>query len=281
VKVSFYGVRGSTPCSCEALRRYGGNTSSVVVQPAGGDPILLDLGTGVRLYGITQPADGSFRATALCSHLHWDHIQGLPFFAPALAAGSELTVYAPAQEDGTSVADAFGAIIRPPQFPIPIGAMPGRLRFEQAPVGWFDLPGARVLAGDVPHVGPTLGFRVEADGGSLAYAPDHQQPVDGSFRVADSVLELCDGVDVLIHDAQYLAPEFDRKRTWGHCTVDYAVWVAKEAGARRLALFHHDPQRDDDSLDEVAACAARAAERFGVEVFAAREGLQVTVGGAA
>jgi ribonuclease BN (tRNA processing enzyme) len=99
--------------------------------------------------------------------------------------------------------------------------------------------------------------------------------------VADSVVELCAGADLLIHDAQYLPAEFERKRTWGHCTVDYALRVATAAGVRRLALFHHDPQRDDDALDEIARCAAAAGERAGVEVITAREGLRLTVAGAA
>jgi phosphoribosyl 1,2-cyclic phosphodiesterase len=280
LRVSFFGVRGSTPCACDSQRRYGGNTSSVVVEPAAGGPILLDLGTGARFFGLTQPPDVPFVATVLCSHLHWDHIQGLPFFGPALTAGSELTVYAPAQDDGRSIAEVFADLIRPPQFPIALAMLPAEFRFREA-AGRFELPGAQVLVGRVPHVGPTVGYRVEADGAAVAYVPDHQQPVDGSWDVADSVVELCAGADLLIHDAQYLPAEFERKRTWGHCTVDYALRVATAAGVRRLALFHHDPQRDDDALDEIARCAAAAGERAGVEVITAREGLRLTVAGAA
>ena len=129
----------------------------------------------------------------------------------------------------------------------------------------------------MPHVGDTLGYRVTHDGVSVAYISDHQQPLDGA-RIADGIAELCDGVDLLIHDAQYTPAEFARKSTWGHCTVEYAVWLAGEVGAKRLALYHHDPTHDDDMLDRLAAAASACGEAMGVDVFAAREGLTVELG---
>jgi ribonuclease BN (tRNA processing enzyme) len=128
----------------------------------------------------------------------------------------------------------------------------------------------------VPHVGLTNGYRVEMGGATVAYLSDHQMPLDGSHEVQDSVLELCDGVDVLIHDAQYTVEEFPRKASWGHCTADYAVHVAKEAGARRLVLFHHDPLHDDDDVDRIVERAGALPEADGIEVIGAREGLVIS-----
>jgi ribonuclease BN (tRNA processing enzyme) len=134
-----------------------------------------------------------------------------------------------------------------------------------------------VLAREVPHVGRTLGYRIEVGGVSVAYLPDHQQPMDGSLTVADSVLELVDGVDLLIHDAQFLPEEFARKANWGHCTIEYAVLVARQGGARRLALFHHDPLRSDEELDRQTRCAWAAGQRLGVDVIAAAEGMELAL----
>jgi ribonuclease BN (tRNA processing enzyme) len=114
----------------------------------------------------------------------------------------------------------------------------------------------------------------------VAYISDHQSPQDGSFGIEASVLELCDGADLVIHDAQYTPDEFEQKAHWGHCTVDYAVHVAAEAGARRLALFHHDPAHDDDTIDGLAGHAADLGDRRGVEVLAAHEGLTIAFGSA-
>jgi ribonuclease BN (tRNA processing enzyme) len=126
-------------------------------------------------------------------------------------------------------------------------------------------------------VGLTNGYRIEMGGTSVAYLSDHQMPLDGSHAVSDAVLELCDGVDLLIHDAQYTVQEFPTKANWGHCTVDYAVFVAQEAGAHRLALFHHDPTHDDDRVDAMLAGAQALAETTGItEVIAAQEGLVVS-----
>jgi phosphoribosyl 1,2-cyclic phosphodiesterase len=278
--VTFYGVRGSTPCSCDSNRRYGGNTSCVVIESEHRDPILLDLGTGLRFYGMTLPRDGSFRGTALVSHLHWDHVQGIPFFTPMLAEGAQLDVYAPAQE-GVSLADAVRTFIQPPYFPVEIDALPGSFEFHEVTDEVFDLDGAKVTVAQVPHCGPTVGYRIDCDGVSVAYISDHQQPGVDSTAVAPQVLELCQGVDLLIHDAQFDPDEFAARSDWGHCTVQYAVEVAARAGARRLALFHHDPSHGDERIDELLAEARGHAAVLGVEeVLAAAEGLTLSLGDA-
>ena len=137
--------------------------------------------------------------------------------------------------------------------------------------------GAKIMVRPVPHCGPTVGYRVKWGGVTVTYISDHQAPLDLD-SVADTVLELAEGTDVLIHDAQYTPAEFARKSNWGHCTVEYAVWLAAEVGARRLALYHHDPTHDDDMIDRLATAAAACGLAMGVEVFAAREGLTVELG---
>jgi ribonuclease BN (tRNA processing enzyme) len=213
---------------------------------------------------------------AAISHLHFDHIQGLPFFGPALREGTVLDVYGPAQH-GASLADAFAAILRPPYFPVPVAELPAEIRFHEVGDEDLQLGEATVRARRIPHVGATCGYRVEAAGASVAYLSDHQAPRDFD-SVDPSVLELCAGVDLLIHDAQYTDEEFSRKAHWGHSTVAYAVRVAARAGVRRLALFHHDPTHDDSQLDALGEKARELAEATGVDVTVASEGLELEVG---
>jgi phosphoribosyl 1,2-cyclic phosphodiesterase len=278
IDVTFHGVRGSTPCSGDSVRRYGGNTSCVSLQRDGEPPIVLDLGTGLRDFGHTLAPDGAFEGAVLLTHLHWDHVQGLPFFVPILRDGSTLSVFAPVQEDGRSVREAFDCFLRPPYFPISLEHVPGDLAFEEVHEERFAVQDAKVLSRLVPHVGNTNGYRVEWGGLSVAYIPDHQQPADPHVGVSDGALALCDGADLVIHDAQYTLDEFEVKKTWGHCTVEYAIRVAYEAGAKRLALFHHDPVRSDDELDALARCMGALGDRLGVEVFVAAEGMNVALG---
>jgi phosphoribosyl 1,2-cyclic phosphodiesterase len=278
--VTFYGVRGSCPCSGDEISRYGGATSCVAVwsDVAGEPPFVLDLGTGARRLGEelhASRAEGDpLPITAVTTHLHFDHIQGLPFFAPALREGTVLDVHGPTPPGGT-LAEAFAHILRPPYFPLPLAQLPADIRFHELDDGELAVGSLRVLARRVPHVGPTCGYRVETAGASVAYVSDHQAP-----RALDSVdpavVELCAGADLLIHDAQYTEEEFRRKAHWGHSTVGYAVRVAAEAGVRRLALFHHDPTHDDDQLDRLGEEASRAG---GVtQVVIAAEGLTLEVG---
>jgi len=276
LNVSFHGVRGSTPCSCESNRRYGGNTACVAIDFPGTEPIILDLGTGLRFFGETQPLDGTFRAHALVTHLHWDHVQGLPFCAPVNREGAQLDIYGPPQE-GLTLAEAFEEFMRPPYFPVRIGDLMGDIRFHTADDSDFAVGDAKVRARYVPHVGTTFGYRIEHGGLSVAYISDHQQPLDG-MSIAPEVLELADGVDLLIHDAQFTDAEFAMKAHWGHCTIDYALHVAKEAGARRIALFHHDPAHSDDEIDRILDAARSRTSSLGLtEVLAAYEGLTVAL----
>lgn len=301
MRVTFHGVRGSTPCDGPQLARYGGNTSCVALEVEGQAPIVFDLGTGLRNFGLALIEQGrhtGFHGTVLLSHLHWDHVQGLPFFVPLHCPGSTLDVFAPRQEEGP-VGEVFGGMMKPPYFPITPEQLEGTVRFQD--VGDDDFPvsttTAKVRSRWIRHVGPTLGYRLEWQGLSIAYLSDHGQGCshgrrahgdvgDGDEYVPRDVLELCDGVDLLIHDAQHTPQEFEGKRHWGHCTIDYAVHVAKEAGAQRLALFHHDPGHSDDQIDQLLREAQDTADRIGArEVLAASEGLTLELappdGGAA
>ncbi|MBM3718715.1 MAG: MBL fold metallo-hydrolase [Actinobacteria bacterium] len=269
MRITFHGVRGSTPCHGPDTAKYGGNTACVSVEVDGEEPILCDLGTGFRYFGRSwwERHGSTFCGTALVTHLHWDHIMGLPFFSPLISANSHLTVYGPRQEDG-SFEDAVRRVVQPPTFPVTLDEFPGSVTLLDIGDESMMVGDVRVLSRFVPHIGPTLGFRIEHAGRSVAYVSDHQQPVDGSFSVPPSVRELAEGVDLLIHDAQYTTPEFAHKAHWGHSTQEYAVALAASCGVGRLAMFHHDPERTDAELDCVASCAGST-----LEVFAAREGL--------
>ena len=276
LEVTFYGVRGSTPCPCDDNRRYGGNTSCVVIDVPGGEPILLDLGTGLRFYGVAEPfTEVPFRRTAMLSHLHWDHVQGLPFFPPLHFEGSRLDVHGPV-EAGRSLEASFDTFMSPPFFPICIHDLPGEITFHDTSTGSFDVGPARVTVRAVPHVGTTFGYRIDWGGVSVAYVSDHQQPVDDPRRVAEAVLELADGVDLLIHDAQFTPEEFAERSNWGHCTVDYALEVAHQAAVRELVLFHHDPSHCDGTMDGILATAVERAVGLDIgSVTAAMEGRTV------
>jgi phosphoribosyl 1,2-cyclic phosphodiesterase len=276
VTITFYGVRGSTPCTGAEFARYGGHSSCVVLEAPDQPPILFDLGTGLRPYGMK--CEGTFHGTALLSHLHWDHMQGLPFFVPLHVPGATLDVYGPRQADGP-LGDVFAQMMRPPFFPIRPADLTGEVRFHDTADDDFPVGLAKVRSRWVRHVGPTLGFRVDWNGTSIAYLPDHGPGTvveHADDFVPAEVLELCDGVDVLIHDAQHTLAEYEPKRHWGHCTVDYAVLVAREVNARSLVLFHHDPIHGDDEMDRIGGEAQELAASMGVpELIVARDGLQL------
>ena len=280
-QITFHGTRGSTPCSGSQYARYGGNTSCVSLE-AGDEIVIFDLGTGLRSYGAQLEAEGSdlgYRAAVLLSHLHWDHVQGLPFFRPLASPDAELDVYGPIQAGG-SLGAVFDELMGQPFFPISIHELAGAVRFVGVDADDFPIGGAKVRSRWIRHTSPTLGYRVDLEGVSVAYVSDHGQGCsdDADGYVPPEVLELADGVDLLIHDAQHSCAEYERKRHFGHSTVDYAVDVARQAGARRLALFHHCPSHADAEVDALLLRACELASRTGIgNVFAAADGLTLSL----
>jgi phosphoribosyl 1,2-cyclic phosphodiesterase len=281
LQVSFYGVRGSCPCSGEGYLRYGGHTACIAVEVAGEAPIVIDLGTGLRPlgYDLEQKAGPGkpVEMTALLSHLHWDHIIGLPFCTPLLRAGGRMDLFGPPQETG-ALHNVVDTVVKPPFFPVTVRDLEGYIQFNAVADDDMAVGGAKIKTRLVPHLGTTLGFRIEANGASVAVVCDHQAPQDRNW-VAPGVLELCDGADLVIHDAQYTEPEYELKGTWGHSTFSYAVHVASEAGARKLVLFHHDPTHFDDDIDRILTSARELPEAGRLEdVFAAAEGDVFAIG---
>jgi len=259
----------------------GGNTSCVLVDVDGDVPLILDLGTGIRALGdALRPAlraqGRPLQANALLTHLHFDHILGLPFFGPLHDPGAVLNVYGPRQDGGT-LGDTLPGAVQPPFFPVHMDDFHGEVRFADTGDDDIAVGSAKVKARSVPHRGNTLGFRIDADGRSIAYVPDHQAPADRQ-QVPEAVLELCDGADLVVHDAQYTDDEFVDKSEWGHSTVAYAVRVAARAGAKRLLLFHHDPAHSDRDVDRLVRRARRLPDAKGLDVSAAVEGMTVDLG---
>jgi phosphoribosyl 1,2-cyclic phosphodiesterase len=253
----------------------------VAVERDGEPPIIFDMGTGLRLFGNDLPKDGSFAGAVLLTHLHWDHVQGLPFFVPVDRPGASLDIYGPQQEEGP-LGEVFTGIMRPPYFPIRPHDVRGTILFHDAGDDDFSVGEAKVRSRWVRHNGPTLGYRIDWGGYSVAYISDHgpgTRPEHPDDHIPRRVLELCDGVDLLIHDAQYTPEEYEIKRGWGHCTVGYAVHVARESGARQLAMFHHDPWRTDEQIDALLDEAqSLAAGGLPNTVVAASEGMVIDLG---
>jgi phosphoribosyl 1,2-cyclic phosphodiesterase len=252
----------------------------VAVTADGHTPVVFDLGTGLRPWGERLGCETPLHASVLLTHLHWDHVQGLPFFKPLFCPESTFDVYGPRQDAGP-LGEVFTGMMQPPYFPIRPDQLAADIRFHDTGDDDFPVGHAKVRSRWVRHVGPTLGYRVDMNGASVAYISDHGPGCrdDADDFVPQEILELCDGVDVVIHDAQHTVEEYAPKRHWGHCTYDYAVHVARESGAKLLALYHHDPVHGDDEVDRIAARAADVSARIGgPEVIAAAEGMVLELG---
>lgn len=280
MKAVLRGVRGSMPSPRPGTARYGGNTSCVEVRAAPGSVCVLDAGTGIR--AIDGKPGELERVDVLLTHLHMDHILGLGFFRPLLQPGLEVHLWGPPSAT-QSLHGRLSRYLSPPLFPVLLRDLPCRLVLHDAPRGPFELPGLGVTADLVCHPGPTLGYRLEGDGGGvLAYLPDHE-PALGTAVVAGppewtSGYDLARGADVLIHDAQYTDDEYPDRVGWGHSSLSQAVAFAELAGVARLVTFHHDPDHDDGMLDAVHA--GTGLRRDGtVDVVAGREGDELRIGG--
>ncbi len=267
MRVRFWGVRGSVAVSGAEFVGTGGNTTCVEVEHEGAR-LVLDGGTGLAALGrsLGGPAD----VTVLFTHVHWDHIQGVPFFAPAFHPGSRVTFVG-----ARGLRDALAAQMRPPMFPITLDSFRAELAFwETAPSAPVEVGPFRVESLQMPHPDGVVCYRVTAGGRSMVFATD----VEHGEALDPRLVAFAEGADLLVHDAQYTPAEYAGRRGWGHSTIEQALQVGVEARASRVALFHHDPLRTDDAVaaleagavgwwSERAPCAA--------DVFAAREGAAV------
>lgn len=273
MEIKFWGVRGSIASPGPETAAVGGNTSCVEVR-CGSSRIILDAGTGVRKLGDALLREGPVEATVLLSHLHWDHIQGLPFFVPAYLPSSRLSIVGSAHGIGT-LREVLSTQMAAPSFPVRMDELGAQIAVREARPGEaFDVGEVHVRIAKLNHPGGVLAYRVEHEGRSVVYATDteHYACVDPALRA------LADGADVLIYDAQYTPEEYrgDGGRSkvgWGHSTYVAGAEIARACGARKLVLFHHDPQRTDAGVAEI--------ERLSRELFpasvAAREGLCIRV----
>ncbi len=281
MKVTFWGVRGSIATSGPGFSRIGGNTTCIEVTH-GGHRLILDAGTGLRGLGAklmqeSQTTGRPVQARLLFTHLHWDHIQGFPFFAPAFMPQTELTLMGPCADDGADLEQALSAQMSPPNFPVPLGAMASQRRFETlnseqtAQIGPFEVTARRLS-----HPQGVLGYRIVAGSKSVCFATDTEQPTNA--KIDPQLLELAKDADLLIHDAQYTEAQYNgdagpKREGWGHSTYVAACKVACNAKAKKLALFHHDPGHEDVAVE---AIENDARQHFS-QVFAARENLTIDV----
>jgi phosphoribosyl 1,2-cyclic phosphodiesterase len=272
--IRFWGVRGSIAAAGSATAQVGGNTSCVEVR-AGDRVIILDAGTGLRALGAHLAGRGPVEADLLLSHFHWDHIQGFPFFGPAYAPSSKLTIHG--GTEGGDVRAQLAAQMRAPHFPVGLEAMRAQLAFTGvAPGAAFEIGDALVRTAAARHPNGCLAYRIDHGGRSLVYATDTEHDAV-SGRIDPNLVTLAAGADLLIYDAQYTPDEYSgaagggSKVGWGHSTAQEGARIARAAGVSRLVLFHHDPAHDDWQIARIEA-ETRA---FFPRTVAAREGLTI------
>jgi ribonuclease BN (tRNA processing enzyme) len=231
-----------------------------------------------------QRRNGPLTADILLSHTHWDHIQGLPFFKPLSSTGTAVSIYGAAQE-GVPLKEILGRQMDPMVFPVPLNALAAALTVVEIEEGDFEIDDFRICAFRLRHPGTTLGYRLvpTAGGREVAYVTDNELGSGGSYEVPknwhERMVEFVRGVDTIIHDAMYSDQIIQARAGWGHSTPRQAVDLAHQAHCRRLILFHHEPEHNDDALDgllaDTRAYAARVDPRL--EVQAAAEGMQFSL----
>jgi phosphoribosyl 1,2-cyclic phosphodiesterase len=260
LRVRFCGVRGSTPAPGIDFVRYGGHTSCVALTHDDADTptLVLDAGAGLRM--VTGMLGGApFTGTILLSHLHWDHVLELPFFAAGDRLDAQPAVLLPEQESGQAAVDVLTGVMSPPYFPIGPTQLRGDWTFASIAPGEHEIEGYTVLAREIPHKGGrTFGYRIGDGHATLTYMPDHCPTAlgpgeDGFGEYHPAAIELARDADLLVHDAQLFPQELAAEGYFGHAAADYSVELAKRAGARAVALFHHRHNRTDEQLDGLAS----------------------------
>ena len=276
MRVRIWGCRGSIPAPGPKTVGAGGNTSCIEVSFDGGSMLVLDAGTGIRELGDDLVARGARHIHLLLTHLHLDHLEGLRFFAPLFDPGTTIDLWGP-RSPVHGLKERIRRSFSPPLFPIDLQDTPARVTFHDVPKTPWQIDGALLAASLVMHPGPTVGFRIEADGKSLAYLPDHEPALTGAFteRSRDWIPggSIAEDVDLLLHDAQFFEDEYSERLGWGHSSVESTVAFARAVGARRLVLFHHDPGHSDATLEQLEARARSLSPPDAEQPLIAREGM--------
>ena len=288
-RVQFWGTRGSIPSPGRSTVRYGGNTPCVEVRTADGWLVILDAGTGIRELGraLIERANGApIQGDIFLTHAHWDHIQGIPFFAPIFQRGNHFTIWGSASLE-TSIDRVVRDQMSPVVFPVAFEELDATIDFRSLAEGERSKgTGYEVTAMEVRHPGGALAYRFEeprAKAGALVYVSDNELGHSDKYSTPDGwrerFVEFVRGAAVLVHDTTYTTEEYDHHRGWGHSTYGDGVDLALQAGVGTLVLFHHEPRRSDDELDRrTDECRALVKDRGGsLEVVAAAEGLSLTL----
>ena len=247
--VKFLGVRGSIACPSPKHVVYGGNTSCLEVF-AGDKRIILDAGTGIRQLGAEFIRDGIREGHILLTHTHWDHINGFPFFGPAFLSNNHFSILAGHLADLGGIENVLANQMANPTFPVPLEALQAELNFMDFQAGdtWEIYPGVTVKTKPLNHPNGATGYRIENAGKSLCYVTDTEHVVG---KPDETVLALIEGADLVIYDSTYNDEEFPAKIGWGHSTWEEGIRLCKMAGIKQLAIFHHDPDHNDDIMREV------------------------------
>lgn len=300
MEITFWGVRGSYPVPGAATVRYGGQTSCVEARSASGHTVIVDAGTGMRALGnkLLREAQGPMHHHVLLSHVHWDHIQGLPFFSPAYIPGTQISVYA-LLTAADELNDVIGGITRHEFFPMPLEAVPANFEFHQVEPGHdFEIGPFKIIPIALNHPFGSVGYRLDCDGSSWAYVSDtapfdqvlHKQhflpglePLSEDDRLAltamrEALVRRLVGVDTVVYDTHFLPDEYARFPHYGHSTPDQALEICVEAKVRRLVLYHHAPSHSDEQMDKVAAEYLAKGAGVGVEVLTSFEGMTLPIG---
>jgi phosphoribosyl 1,2-cyclic phosphodiesterase len=301
MQITFWGVRGSYPVPGAATVRYGGQTSCVEVRSSSGDIVIVDAGTGMRALGnkLLVEANGQPRHHhVLLSHVHWDHIQGMPFFSPAYVPGTKISVYA-LLTAADELNQVIGGITRHEFFPMPLSAVPADFDFHQVEPGLdFSIGAFHITPIALNHPFGSVGYRIDGDGVAFAYVSDtapfdqvlHKQHfLSGleTLSAADTtaltamraaLVKRLQGVDTVVYDTHFLPEEYARFPHYGHSTPDQAIEVCAEAMVRRLVLYHHAPSHSDDQMDQIAATYLAKGAVRGIEVLTSFEGMSIPIG---
>ena len=263
MRIEVWGCRGSLASPGPKTVRYGGNTSCLSATLADGTMLVFDAGSGIRDLGRALGPRPEAPVHLLLTHLHLDHLQGLGFFAPLWTEGLELHVWGPPSAT-QALDERVARYLGPPLFPIHLNDVPSTVVFHDVPEDPVSIGSATVRAASVSHQGPTVGYRVDDQGASLTYIPDHEPSLGIDITSLDvswlSGYDLLEGADVAFHDAQYFDEEYPTHVGWGHSAVSHVVAMGRRANVGQLVLFHHDPAHTDDDLERLLA---RAVELWG------------------